>query len=520
MRAPRVVSSFLTLRGQRDLITSRDEDVGIVEDGTSREECKRQSTPTADDKHVPSVAKPKSTHACPRPRSHTHTRTSRRIHHHSPPLLDSTGIGGGGGSSSSSSNTTTVNTLHVKLFHHFETTTRHTLCFGSVWEEAIRWSLENETLMHAMLCVSARHLAYLFPDDPTYSLAARAHLVQSLGMFRRDIDNNKTLTASDADAFMATSILIYFELWTETEFVIQKGSTRDGREARDALDLSRDNMIPLARGLVELFLRSGPVLFDRGNGNEDPGNPKPSVFVAEIQHSPRRNLENAAAIHQGSGLRKGVAVDSIRSWSVPATASGPEQVSDDSDRKSQDEMDNENDTVPLPPPPNPAQTPAPSAHEKGYGHEKPGEDEDAVAESCTFQSLHEDATSRLATLCMFLPEMRSGPHRDRDEERLSNHETERDHDGFPLLPPRQLRADLIRYAFTFPILTHEYLSRLVSRRRDDTLTEPGLVVLYHFYRCVRILLGDDSHAWWTHRRARSMESLLEQQLRETLNVDR
>ncbi|KAL6251278.1 hypothetical protein RBB50_001486 [Rhinocladiella similis] len=202
--------------------------------------------------------------------------------------------------------------LHMKVFHHFETTTRHTLCFKSVWKAALRWSLEHETLMHAMLCISARHLAYLCPNDPMYDLTAGSYLVQTLGMFRRDI-NDQTLTASNADAFMATSILIYFELWTETDFVV-----KDLRDRGDVLDLSRDNMAPLARGLIELFLRPGPVLFEDGiDKSED--DRELSIFVAEIKHSPRRALDDAAL--RLCRLSKDAVVESLRS-SLSASLSG------------------------------------------------------------------------------------------------------------------------------------------------------------------------------------------------------
>lgn len=89
-------------------------------------------------------------------------------------------------------------------------------------------------------------------------------------------------------------------------------------------------------------------------------------------------------------------------------------------------------------------------------------------------------------------------------------ETQSEQDHEPRCDDKHLLPDLSRYVFTLPIMTHAYMEKVIAKQDADTR---GLVVLYHFYRSVRILLGNNADAaWWTHRRARAMESLLKRQL--------
>jgi hypothetical protein len=324
-----------------------------------------------------------------------------------------------------------VNMLHMKLFHHFETVTRHTLCFQSVWKKALGWSLEYEALMQAILSISAKHLAHLCPEEPVYGVAAASHLAQTLSVFRRDI--NQKFTASNIDSFMATSILIYFELWTETEFLVTDSA------GQTALDLSKDTVFPLAGGLVEIFKSAGPVLYE-----------KPSTFVAEIMHSPRQSLNSASRLSKEM-------LASCQTFFSHAHPLRYEQLSAAS-------VFNGNLTL------EPSKQPA----------EQPFEGED------NFFVDHKDAVCRLAVLLSFLPEIQ-GPE-------------------FPEIS-EQLTPDLTRYSFTFLIYIHGYAEKTI-RRQDPK----GLLLLYHFYRTVRILLGGPD-SWWTHKRARILEPLLERRLR-------
>lgn len=110
-----------------------------------------------------------------------------------------------------------VNLLHLKLFHHFQTCTRQTLLLApEVWEQALQLSFQFEFLMNAILYVAARHLSILQPEDAAYPTAATGHLGHALSRFRLEVSND--FTSTHLDAFIATSVLVQYEIWTDTDF--------------------------------------------------------------------------------------------------------------------------------------------------------------------------------------------------------------------------------------------------------------------------------------------------------------
>ncbi|CAM1500378.1 Fc.00g095400.m01.CDS01 [Cosmosporella sp. VM-42] len=139
-----------------------------------------------------------------------------------------------------------INLLHMKLFHHFETHTRHTLTFDTVWVEAIVLSLGCESLMHAIMCLSAKHLAFLQPEDPQNEMAAATHLSQALRLFQRDLA--KTVTRSNVDCFLSTAALLSYIVWNEID-VLSTGA--DSSVTVNALE---DRLFSIGGGTLEIFL--------------------------------------------------------------------------------------------------------------------------------------------------------------------------------------------------------------------------------------------------------------------------
>jgi hypothetical protein len=68
----------------------------------------------------------------------------------------------------------------------------------------------------------------------------------------------------------------------------------------------------------------------------------------------------------------------------------------------------------------------------------------------------------------------------------------------PLLP------GLVRYIFTFPVMCRGSFA-LMFQQSDPH----ALLLLYHFYRAVRILLPTDE-CWWTYKRAAPSETVLKE----------
>lgn len=289
--------------------------------------------------------------------------------------------------------------------------------------------------MHAILCISARHLAYLKPDEPLYDIAAAFHLEHTVSMFRQDI--NQEFTASNVDLFMTTALLIYFEIWTETEFLVEDSA------GLITLDLSKDRIFRLAGGLIEIFLSSGPVMYE-----------KPSSFLVHIMHSPRRVLTSAIQLNKETLA----SFQDFFSYNRPLRY---EQLSVTSAFKDHSEQ--------------------------GSYESMAGEPSEEVLD---FSVAHQDVVARLAALLPFLPELQ-GPE-------------------FPEVT-EQLMPDLTRYVFSFFPKIHLYAEQTITGQDPK-----GLLLLYHFYRAVRILLGAPN-CWWTHKRARLLEPLLDERLQNELN---
>lgn len=133
--------------------------------------------------------------------------------------------------------------------------------------------------MPLILSIFARHLAYLKPVEPLYNIAAASHLEYNLSMFRRDI--NQEFTTSNFDFFMTTALLVYFEIWTEPDFVVEDSA------GLITLDLSKDRSFHLAHSLTEVILSSGPVMYE-----------KPSSFHVHIMDSLCRVLTSATQLNK------------------------------------------------------------------------------------------------------------------------------------------------------------------------------------------------------------------------------
>jgi hypothetical protein len=178
----------------------------------------------------------------------------------------------------SKSTDTVVNLLHQKLFYHFQTWTCRTLFLPpEVWDQALQLSFQFEFLMNALMCVAARHLAVLQPDNPTYATAGTSHLCRTLTLFRRHL--SKDLVSTHPDVFMSTSLLIQYALWASTDFVSRQD---DGTLL---LDLSRDRIFAVSSSLKEVFIKCMPFVPKR-----------PSVFLPCLSHDPRVVLDGAANV--------------------------------------------------------------------------------------------------------------------------------------------------------------------------------------------------------------------------------
>jgi len=307
-----------------------------------------------------------------------------------------------------------VNLLHLKLFHHFETCTRQTLLFTrEAWGRALQLCFEYEFLMNAILCVSARHLAAVKPEDPKYAAVAASHLCKALAQFRYELSNN--FTSTDIDAFVAMSMLLQFEIWTNTD------SLRDG-----TFDPSRECFFSHSASLKQVFLKALPLILNH-----------PSVFLPHLQQNPMVKLVEAA------------------------------QISNSTLAKYQDffSSDHQLNAELLQPPAFTRGTDLANVWEHGRSQM------DGFA----------PIINHICLILSFLPEA--------EPDAVT-----------PLLP------QLASYIVSFPVLCRGFFALKVHQSNPH-----ALLLLYHFYRAVRILLPPDE-CWWAQKRATTSETILKEWL--------
>lgn len=170
----------------------------------------------------------------------------------------------------------------MKLFHHFGTTTANTLVFGvSIWRDRIMaLSFQHDFLMHAILLVSATHLSYLDPVNIINYRASVQHLSKTLHLFRHAL--SQPVTSHNADALMATAILLYHHAWANIE--LTQSSSSGESDSDVPLDLSMDPIFTLSSGLRGVFLSAWKYL----------SNPSSSIFAASTLYRPRYSIVKAA----------------------------------------------------------------------------------------------------------------------------------------------------------------------------------------------------------------------------------
>ncbi|ERS99020.1 hypothetical protein HMPREF1624_04215 [Sporothrix schenckii ATCC 58251] len=352
-----------------------------------------------------------------------------------------------------------VNLLHLKLFYHFQAHTAATLVFdASAWAAALQLSVRFEFLANAVLCVSARHLASLSgptaaPEAAAYAAAAASHLCRALAGLRQELQTKDFFTATHLDAFIATSTLLQFELWSSTDVAPSNHGRRAG------LDMERDRLFAFSASLKQVFLQNVP---------EALRHQPDSVFMPYIRRNP------ATALHEHARISDDTA-DAYRAFFAPRV---PE-------KRLGSMKERFDETPPLllrrknasaaslwTPRNDPGTTnTAVSAEDGGYAHVLDG----------------------LCLLMSFLPE---NPSCQPDA-------------TTPEPPSAPLQADLARCVFSFPILCRGTFVSLLRKNDPD-----ALFVLYHFYRTARLILPEPT-CWWAHGRAVIMEQALHDWLETT-----
>lgn len=175
-----------------------------------------------------------------------------------------------------------INLSHLHLFHHFQTHTKQTLLLpSSFWETNL--AFHNDFLMSAILNVSARHLSTLQPSDEKYSIAASNHLSQALSRFHHELSLSSTSAPINVDAFIATSVLLQYEVWSSTE--LPSPSDREQPE----FNPENDKIFTLSSSLKQVFLESF---------HEHASLAESSILLQHVAKNPRDLLLKVAGISE------------------------------------------------------------------------------------------------------------------------------------------------------------------------------------------------------------------------------
>ncbi len=348
--------------------------------------------------------------------------------------------------------------------------------------------------MCTLLCLAAKHLSFLRPWVPQYSLAALQLLTESARLFRRNLSD--PITPQNCDALVGTSVLMQYLAWSNLDFLSpeekEEGSSNKNKNSHDpdlsvrhdphdtrhmmdsarsgagggggrgaGLDMSRDELFLLSPGVRTLFFAAMPVLLSESSG---------SAFLSVVAHRPRWRIEQAVQQHlrrmgvddsnHDDGLGRLVARftslwDDVRYVGGGGGGGGGVEVSRGFGRGSD---------------------PAVAAG-----------DEHAIS-ACQLAAA-KDAFEYIARSVALVTLLCGG-----------------DDAALGLLRQGRLNDDMARYFFTFPVLASGPFLDL-ARVGDGR----ALVVLFHFYRAARVWLTADE-CWWASERSRVLERLIWREL--------
>jgi hypothetical protein len=298
-----------------------------------------------------------------------------------------------------------------------------------VWEQSLQLSFQFDFLANTILCVSARHLSVLLPEDTSYSTTAAAHLGRALSQFRHKLSGD--FKSTHIDAFIATSLLLQYEIWTSTDdYSLPQDSSL-------SFDMPRDRIFAFCSSLKKMFLNCVPIICVQ-----------PSVFMPYIRHDSRASLIKTYQISNNTLI----AYQTHFSYERPLGASSF----------------------------NPRIT-----HTRGTNLVTFEQWQNSTPKTQGVANLIDECYKPIITeLCLilsFLPEAQSpGPVSKR----------------LPQFP------ELVKHILSFPVICHGPFNSMIQQGDHH-----ALLLLFHFYRAVRILIPENEF-WWVHKRAKVSEVAL------------
>lgn len=345
-----------------------------------------------------------------------------------------------------------LNMEQLRLFHHFQSTTQHTLpVIGQAWESILPKAFEYEYLMNAALCLAARHLEYSCRhiEGVGEITLSRKYLSHTLQLFREALSSD--ITDANRDAILCTSFMLYFEAWSDTAFLPleRNPGKNDTTNPTSTYNASEDQLFTLCSGMRHVCMYA------------------------------MSDLAQNSTVLKNVMLYRPI-------WSIYETLSFVGRVCNEYHAFFEYLWHDQGDQVVSK---NFSETPSPQHFR--YGNTL----QDAqILQGLDYQSADEHAaythvTNRLSALLSLLP--------------IYSQETS-EPSVLEICP--DLLPDVARVVYTFPIMFHPKFTDMLFE--NDTRT---LVLLYHFFRMINQLLPKEG-CWWAARRAESFEVFLKEKL--------
>jgi hypothetical protein len=342
--------------------------------------------------------------------------------------------------------------------------------------------------MHAVLLISATHLSYLLPNDPTYHRASALHLSQTLRLFRRAL--SQPITPHNADAFMATSTLLVHHAWANIDDIQTSTASDHSADQNEPsvtpscqthLDLSLDPLFSLSEGLRHVFMTAMDLIAVNK-----------SIFTPSAVHRPRNSLVRATARiwPKAPGELEAFFLRCCERMRLSSpsffTYAMPDPMAADISASS---LSGESNKIG-----------ARSAEDV------PG------FEEANYYSGFTDAVSRLVLVLALIKRRHTSDEDPNQAPNISQKASTLNLASCESNPPLPPIADLARYLFSFPTRSTPSFISLVQSNDPN-----ALLILFYYYRAVQLLLPG-KQCWWSRKRAEYMSPAIERALQKA-NVE-
>lgn len=352
--------------------------------------------------------------------------------------------------------------------------------------------------MSTILCVSATHLATMTPNNVKYNRAKNQLLTKSLRLLRLNL--SRPFTKHICDALAGTTVLINYISWCHLDF-LSEPNTQQSPETNESssLDLSQDQLFLLSPGVLQVYLQGLPVFMEEDSVFLQIGRQHPRIDIEKVLISrgedPTRFIKPFMKMFDDPQFQtshtswdsSGIYEPFRRTWAFlneleVHMGQNPYSCSHAASSESAETLALYHDTTIE------GMRDALLKLHADHGLATPQSQSGVLALGLKFAMPQRTAFERVARrlspvlCCLATPRVSA---------EVSSHST--------AMPKR---ADLQRLLFTFPVFCCGPMLEMIAK--GDAR---ALVLLFHFYRAVRVLLPTEE-TWWAAERSRRLEGLI------------